>query len=59
MLRADLDAPRRQRHPVKRIFDRPVGSGRWGSACGCVADLISTRRSSAAAGRAGRGAGFR
>jgi transposase len=45
MLVGDLDAPRKQRHTVKRIFDRLVGEREMeGVSYGTVADYVRWRR---------------
>lgn len=45
MLREDLDAPRKQRHTVKRIFDRLVAEHEMeGSSYATVVDYVAVRR---------------
>ena len=45
MLRADVDAPRKQRHTAKRVFDRLVAEfGMEGVSYGRVRDYIARRR---------------
>jgi transposase len=45
MLRADLDAPRKQRHTAKRVFDRLVAEyGMEGVSYGRVRDYVARRR---------------
>ncbi len=44
MLRADLDAPRKQRHTVKRIFDRLVNEHEAPVSYGIVRRYVAERR---------------
>ncbi|MFJ1886614.1 hypothetical protein [Streptomyces sp. NPDC088137] len=55
MLRVDLDAPLKQRHSVRRIFDRLVAEHEMeGISCSSVCDCVRLRRPEiqVAAGRA-------
>jgi hypothetical protein len=45
MLRADLDAPRKQRHTAKRVFDRLLEEHQaQGISYGMVRDYVAVRR---------------